>query len=470
MNTIQRITEYVQAHRQEIIRDLSALASIPSIEGKAQPGAPFGPECARVMETAAKLYRDYGFEATLYPDSGYALATYGDGEKYLGVFGHLDVVPVTPADWIVTSPFDIIEKDGYLYGRGVHDNKAGCIATLYAMRAIRDLNLPLRNRIVAFMGTNEESGMEDVKAFAGEQPLPAASIIPDSGYPVSLGEMGIMRIDLKSELELQDVLALEGGQAYNIVLPLLKCSLRKNPVLAQELRACTEEWLELSETDGTLDLIVKGIAAHAAGPENGVSALKRLSELLVKCEGLNTSDRAQFRAIAHALADHNGHALGIAFTDERLGALTSANGIVRIEDGHLLFTLDIRCGTLLTHEEIAKRVEAAVSEGGFKGTVRDSSAAFSIDENHPMAQAMLNTFRTITGKTESKPFYMKGGTYCKYLPNAFSTNTCTAGIEAANLPFGHGGAHQADECLNIEGFYEGIVILTAMALALDALI
>jgi len=425
---------------------------------------------ARVLDSAAKLYKDNGFEPAVYADSGYGLVSYGEGEKYLGVFGHLDVVPVTPADWIVTQPFDIVEKDGYLYGRGVHDNKAGCIATFYALRAIRDLKLPLRNRIVAYMGTNEENGMEDIQAFVREQPMPAASIIPDSGYPVSLGEKGILRLDLKSEFTLNDVLALEGGEAYNIILPLLKCSIRKNPALTEQLRACTEEWFGMTETDETLEITVKGVAAHAAGPANGVSALKRLSEILRDCDGLDASDRMQFKVIAHALSDYDGTALGIAFDDDKLGALTCANGIVGIEDGHLMFTLDIRSGAALSHEEIFARIEKAMAEGAFKGTIRDSGRAFTISENDPMALAMLETYRSITGNTESKPFYMGGGTYCKHLVNAFSTNTCTAGIEAANLPYGHGGAHQADECLNIEGFYQGIVILTCMMLALDELL
>src|SRR6059058_2642180 len=47
----------------------------------------------------------------------------GEGRPII-VFAHLDVVPARRADWSV-DPFTFLEKDGYFYGRGSTDNKAG---------------------------------------------------------------------------------------------------------------------------------------------------------------------------------------------------------------------------------------------------------------------------------------------------------------------------------------------------------
>ncbi len=58
--------------------------------------------------------------------------------------GHTDVVPVTGQDWH-TDPFDMIEKDGKLYGRGTCDMKgfiACCLAMLPDMLAA-DLEQPI---------------------------------------------------------------------------------------------------------------------------------------------------------------------------------------------------------------------------------------------------------------------------------------------------------------------------------------
>src|SRR5437016_12051780 len=48
----------------------------------------------------------------------------GAGGRPIIVFAHLDVVPARRADWSV-DPFTFLEKDGYFYGRGNTDNKAG---------------------------------------------------------------------------------------------------------------------------------------------------------------------------------------------------------------------------------------------------------------------------------------------------------------------------------------------------------
>lgn len=57
------------------------------------------------------------------------VATIGDKEKSGIIFsGHLDVVPVS-AGWD-TNPFELVEKNGYLYGRGTTDMKGGIAVAL----------------------------------------------------------------------------------------------------------------------------------------------------------------------------------------------------------------------------------------------------------------------------------------------------------------------------------------------------
>ena len=87
------------------------------------------------------------------------------------MFAHADVVP--PGDnWLFTSPFEPIEKDGFLIGRGVYDNKAGIMMALYAAKAIDLLNIPFHSRLLIFTGSNEESGMKDIQAFAENENMP----------------------------------------------------------------------------------------------------------------------------------------------------------------------------------------------------------------------------------------------------------------------------------------------------------
>ncbi|MFV0473287.1 MAG: ArgE/DapE family deacylase [Pikeienuella sp.] len=51
--------------------------------------------------------------------------------------GHLDVVPAGPEEMWTTPPFEPEIRDGWMYGRGAGDMKAGTVCALFALDAIR---------------------------------------------------------------------------------------------------------------------------------------------------------------------------------------------------------------------------------------------------------------------------------------------------------------------------------------------
>ena len=464
----EAILQYMRAHRDDMVRDLIRLCRVPSVRAAAGAGMPFGRECDDALREAAALYRENGFDVTEHNASGYILAHFGAGEKNLGIFAHVDVVPVNEADWLLTRPFDTIERDGFLIGRGVNDDKSGAIAALYLLKAARDLKLPLESRVTVFMGANEESGMADLRAFAREQPLPDASLVPDGGFPVSLGERGILRLDLSLDAPLSDVLSLDGGEAYNTVMAELTARLKKSDALAGWLNARPQPWLSVTDEGEALRLNAKGVASHAATPHQGDSALRRLCALLKDCDGLSAHDRGVLDTIALALSDTNGAALGVADHDDTLGDLTVANGIARTEHGRFMFTLDIRHGEHVSGAEITARLREWFGARGFSIGIHGDSSAFTIPEEHPLAQALLETFRAASGYPDARPYYMGGGTYCKYLPNAFTIGTTMGGdARVLNLPAGHGECHAPDEYICIDGFVRASAMIAAMTLALD---
>ncbi len=55
--------------------------------------------------------------------------------------GHIDVVPVGPLDMWDNPPFEPHIDNGWMFGRGVGDMKAGLVANLYALNALRDVDL-----------------------------------------------------------------------------------------------------------------------------------------------------------------------------------------------------------------------------------------------------------------------------------------------------------------------------------------
>jgi acetylornithine deacetylase/succinyl-diaminopimelate desuccinylase-like protein len=79
------------------------------------------------------------------------------GKKPVLLMGHLDVVEANREDW-TTDPFQLVEKDGYFYGRGTEDMKASdAIYVLTMMRLKHEGYKPERDLILA-LTADEEGG------------------------------------------------------------------------------------------------------------------------------------------------------------------------------------------------------------------------------------------------------------------------------------------------------------------------
>jgi acetylornithine deacetylase/succinyl-diaminopimelate desuccinylase-like protein len=82
---------------------------------------------------------------------------------------HLDVVDARKEDWS-TDPYQFVEKDGWYYGRGTSDNKAGA-AMLVAnfIRYRREGFVPERDLIIVLTGDEETLRRENESVTAGKR-------------------------------------------------------------------------------------------------------------------------------------------------------------------------------------------------------------------------------------------------------------------------------------------------------------
>jgi acetylornithine deacetylase/succinyl-diaminopimelate desuccinylase-like protein len=88
-------------------------------------------------------------------------------KKPILLLGHLDVVEALPTDWSL-DPFKLVEKDGYLYGRGATDMKNGVTAITNAMLWLKAEGFaPKRDIIILFTG-DEETGGDGARRAATE--------------------------------------------------------------------------------------------------------------------------------------------------------------------------------------------------------------------------------------------------------------------------------------------------------------
>ena len=186
----KKLNEAVAALRPQMVAALQRLVHRRSVEADPLPGKPFGEEVDACFAEALTLCRELGFETTDM-DRYIGWCEIGTGDEMVAVLGHLDVVP--EGEGWHHPPYAAEIEGGRLYGRGSIDDKGPVVASLFALKAIRDLGIPLNRRVRLLFGLNEETNDRDVlyyKAHGGE--IPVLGFTPDGEYPLINGEKGIL--------------------------------------------------------------------------------------------------------------------------------------------------------------------------------------------------------------------------------------------------------------------------------------
>ena len=470
----EKIAAWLAENRQVILDKWMELVRIPSVKGPAQPNAPFGRACAQALRTAAHNLEELGLQVKLNEEEGYAVAECGAGEKCIGLFGHSDVVPAGDG-WLLTEPFEPVLRDGWLIGRGVTDNKSGVMASWCLAAMLQQLKLPMKNRLQIFVGSNEESGMQDIKAYVRNERQPELCLVPDSSYPCALGEKGILRMWARCSTPMEAVQACTGGNAFNIVLDRVEAVITNQALASQLQEKCREDSGDtvIPQADGTRTVTVNGIAKHAAYPDDSLNATWRLAKLLLECDALPEGDRKCLETVAAYLEGYWGEGLKIAHEDPDFGRLTCVNGMVKMEDGHLLVSLDIRYGVACDPKSLEQRLCAMWEQAGWQITYLENRPGYSADPKSPYPAVLKAVSEGMTGR-EMHFYRMAGGTYGRYLKTAFPVGTAAAHADrspvALNLPAGHGGVHQRDEAIDPESFFLGVRVLAQAVLACDSLL
>lgn len=468
----EKICAWLDANRQRIMDEWMDLVRIPSVRSKAQPGAPFGIECARAVRTAAENFARRDIAVCIEPENRYAIAHIGDGKKCISIFGHSDVVPAGDG-WLFAQPFVPVRKDGKLIGRGVADNKAGVMASLCVLAMLKECQIPVHNRIQAYIGSNEESGMDDMVAFVKNEPMPDLCLVPDSRFPCSLGEKGILHMWAKSQKPFSAILDMQGGDAFNIILDRVITRIAPNEALTKELLEKCEgsSQYELStEPDGTIVLTATGVSKHAAYPGGAVNATWLAAKLLGDCRHLPAADKEILKTLEIYFETFYGEGMGIAHTDPEFGKLTAANGMVAVEDGCVKVSLDVRYGVELAPDKLETQLQQAWQEKGWQIVFMDNCPGFRVDRQSPIPQLLAGIYHKLSGN-ENGFYFMQGGSYSRLLKNAFTVGVSIVAADrgqvASFLPAGHGGAHQRDEAIDVEGFFLAVRVLAHYVLACD---
>lgn len=180
-----------------------------------------------------------------------------DGAPTVLLYAHYDVQPPGPmAEW-ETGPFDPVERDGRLYGRGASDDKAGIVMHLGAIAAHADA-LPVGVQL--FLEGEEEAGSEGLVEILEKNSSklhPDVIVIGDGGNwdvstPAFISSLrGV--VGVKIELRTLDS-AVHSGQYGGVVPDALIALSRLLATLHDDDGVVAVPGLVSDEIEGALDL------------------------------------------------------------------------------------------------------------------------------------------------------------------------------------------------------------------------
>lgn len=444
--------QYIEEHRTEMVESLRSLLQIPSVKSEAQDCRPFGQGPAEALEYVLNFAKGKGL-ATRNLDGYAGHVEYGQDREYVAVVGHLDVVPAGNG-W-KHPPFGAEIEDDKIFARGALDDKGPIFAALWALVMLKDLGLQPRRSIRVIFGLDEENDWRCMEHYLASEAKPLGGFTPDAAFPLIHAEKGIATVKVEVPAEndsmLPKVLRFEAGQRFNMVpdyaFAQVDCHSETaarewEGKLHKEARSRQIE-LDTQATAAIIQLTVRGLAAHGSTPGDGTNAIVHLAELL----GMQSvSNGSMWRAIAGQ--DTGGNGLGIAASDEIMGALTVNLGIASLTDRTYSFFFNIRYPMTTCIDDILEKCHGALSDK-WKATVVENRNPLFIPLDHPVIATLRRVYEEQTG-LKSTPLVMGGGTYARAMPNTVAFGGLFPGREDT--------AHQKDEYWHIEDFLRCVSI------------
>lgn len=439
-----RVDAYIDEQWENVVADITELISHPSVvdmeDGK--PGAPFGKGVREALDCALGIAQRLGYQTG--EDEGYLgwAEIEGNEAKQVATIAHVDVVPAG-SGW-KADPFIVRRQNGYLLGRGTADDKGPAILSLYAGAFMLHEGIKPRYTFRAFLGCDEEVGMTDVHHYLDHHEGPAFLFTPDANFPLGIGEKGLYDGAFVSGVITDGcILSWKAAEATNAIpgesVLELACDVTDLPAPTHNADRLAFEEVR----PGVCRITATGIGGHAAMPEGTLNASSIMVAYLNEhTELLAPSERPFIELLSKVYADTAGEAMGIACSDELFGPLTCIASVIEVKDSHIIQKIDSRVPTGPSEEDITKTLSDLAAQYGATFEVGMTKVPFTVEPDDPAVQALLATYREVSGNTSAEPFAMGGGTYARNFARAVSFGPADA---TEKLPAWVGSEHGAEE-------------------------
>jgi succinyl-diaminopimelate desuccinylase len=188
----QELFSEIEKQRRNMIKTLMELIKIPAIAPE-NGGEGELKKAEKLTQTLASI----GFDRIERHDAADDrvpskrrpnIVAYYDGldsTEKLWVVTHLDIVPPGEESlWKVTKPYEPKIKNERIYGRGSEDNMQSMIASIFAVKALKELGIrPRRTMVLAFVADEEQGSKYGIQYLIKQDLFKPEDliIVPDSG-------------------------------------------------------------------------------------------------------------------------------------------------------------------------------------------------------------------------------------------------------------------------------------------------
>ncbi|WP_338514524.1 dipeptidase [Pseudomonas poae] len=364
------------------LETLRELVEIPTFNVDGVPQYK-NPEFLRIADKIQALAKSFNLTFRNVDNRVYEISMEGRGDEVVGIHAHADVVPVTPENWVLKDgtrldPFKVTLIGDRMYGRGTEDDKNGIVVAMYAMKVIKEENLPLARTFKLLVDTTEETAGDAIPYYFARNPVPQYNLALDGGYPVVIAEKGSGTVMAtfpvrKGEGNGAEIISMTGGKATNQI-PSASVAMLVSDTPAELAAALQQAGAEYAKRNGDdfqvsakvdgkeVKLTVTGVSAHSSAPQSGVNPVARMLELIHSVDGKialkhnHITDAARYAADNWGL-DYLGGKLGIGFSDQFMGPLTTSLTFVSQDDKAFKLAVNLRAPKGKSPEAIKAQIE-----------------------------------------------------------------------------------------------------------------
>ena len=358
------------------------------------------------------------------------------GKETIGILAHVDVVPA-PGDWMY-EPFGGDIEQGYIWGRGVVDDKGPLVLCLHGIKSLilEAGASPLKRNAVMIIGSREEGSWTDIEAYNKLGIKIDFGFTPDGEFPVCNGEKGYVDVIFKSKRNSDDDgYLLEGGSAANMVpdYALLRTfDVENNKYMIYES---------------------KGEAAHTAYHDKGINAIHLLSSE-VKQLNLPKSVHNIVNFIYKYCGDPFGADLGIDSGEVIIGEdyfhrNVSAPTILSTTNDDFRLQMNIRTTWGYNGERILSLMKKAALEYNLEVEIIESMDPMIVKRDSQFIMTLGDIYKENTG--EAHVFKLAyGASYAKAMPNIVSFGPV--------FPGDLDTCHEVNERVSVEQLHKAAMI------------